>query len=55
MHTQKEFYEPSSFIYIEDNKSSDFMNCLPAAVMPLARIVQLYVQRSTVQTYFYIP
>jgi len=54
MHPLKEFYESSSFIYIQDKQVFDFLNCLPANVMPSARIVELYVNLSTVQTYLYI-
>jgi len=54
MHPLKEFYESSSFIYMHDEQTFDFLNCLPADVMPPARIVELYVNLSTVQKYLYI-
>lgn len=51
MHPLKEFYEPCSFIYMQNEQACDFLNCLPTDVMPPARIVELYVNLSTVQTY----
>jgi len=54
MHHLKEFYESSRFIYMQDEQAFDFLNCLPADVMPPARIVELFLNLSTVQTYLYV-
>jgi len=54
MHPLKEFDQSTSCIYIQDKQVFDFLNCLPADVMSPARIVEFYVNLSTVQTYLYI-